>query len=124
MKLYIKRQQKSKRWNDLYVTWLLNWVLILAGMVEALWGLGQVYGYLPVKHAMFPLTGSFYNPGPYGGFLAMAFPVCLWEVLSHYRNCRKGLAYWISLVGLVLMGVMLPATMSRTAWVAVAISSV
>ena len=103
---------------------ILNWVLILAGMVEALWGLGQVYGYLPVKHAMFPLTGSFYNPGPYGGFLAMAFPVCLWEVLSHYRNCRKGLAYWISLVGLVLIGVMLPATMSRTAWVAVAISSV
>ena len=103
---------------------ILNWVLILAGMVEALWGLGQVYGYLSVKHAMFPLTGSFYNPGPYGGFLAMAFPVCLWEVLSHYRNCRKGLAYWISLVGLVLIGIMLPATMSRTAWVAVAISSV
>ena len=103
---------------------ILNWVLILAGMVEALWGLGQVYGYLPVKHAMFPLTGSFYNPGPYGGFLAMAFPVCLWEVLSHYRNCRKGLAYWISLVGLVLIGIMLPATMSRTAWVAAAISSV
>ena len=103
---------------------ILNWVLILAGMVEALWGLGQVYGYLPVKHAMFPLTGSFYNPGPYGGFLAMAFPVCLWEVLNHYRNCRKGLAYWISLVALVLIGIMLPATMSRTAWVAVAISSV
>jgi len=103
---------------------ILNWVLILAGMVEALWGLGQVYGYLPVKHAMFPLTGSFYNPGPYGGFLAMAFPVCLWEVLSRYRNCRKGLAYWISLVALVLIGIMLPATMSRTAWVAVAISSV
>ena len=103
---------------------ILNWVLILAGMVEALWGLGQVYGYLPVKHAMFPLTGSFYNPGPYGGFLAMAFPACLWEVLYHYRNCRKGLAYWISLVGLVLIGIMLPATMSRPAWVAVAISSV
>ena len=103
---------------------ILNWVLILAGMVEALWGLGQVYGYLPVKHAMYPLTGSFYNPGPYGGFLAMTFPVCLWEVLNHYRNRRKGLAYWTSLMGLVLMGVMLPATMSRTAWVAVAISTV
>ena len=103
---------------------ILNWVLILAGMVEALWGLGQVYGYLPVKHAMFPLTGSFYNPGPYGGFLAMTFPVCLCEVLSHYRNCRKGLAYWTSLMGLVLIGIMLPATMSRTAWVAAAISSV
>ena len=103
---------------------ILNWVLIPAGMVEALWGLGQVYGYLPVKHAMFPLTGSFYNPGPYGGFLAMTFPVCLWEVLNHYRNRRKGLAYWTSLMGLVLIGIMLPATMSRMAWVAAAISSV
>ena len=28
---------------------ILNWLLILAGMVEGLWGLGQVYGYLPVK---------------------------------------------------------------------------
>ena len=102
---------------------ILNWVLILAGMVEALWGLGQVYGYLPVKHAMFPLTGSFYNPGPYGGFLAMTFPVCLWEVLSRHHETKRGICYWMAMVGLVLMGVMLPATMSRTAWVAVGISS-
>ena len=102
---------------------ILNWLLILAGMVEALWGLGQVYGYLPVKHAMFPLTGSFYNPGPYGGFLAMTFPVCLWEVLSRHHETKRGICYWAAMAGLVLTGVMLPATMSRTAWVAVGISS-
>lgn len=102
---------------------ILNWLLILAGMVEGLWGLGQVYGYLPVKHAMFPLTGSFYNPGPYGGFLAITFPVCLWEVLSRHHETKRGICYWMAMVGLVLMGVMLPATMSRTAWVAVGISS-
>ena len=103
---------------------MLNWLLILAGMVEALWGLGQVYGYLPVKHALFPLTGSFYNPGPFGGFLAMAFPVCLWEVLYRYRYSGKGFAYWVSMAGLVLMGIVIPATMSRTAWVAVCVSTV
>ena len=83
----------KKWWYDFYRTWFMSWVLILCGMVEALWGIGQIYGYLSVKHAMFPLTGSFYNPGPYGGFLAMAFPVCLWEVLNHYCNRGKGLAY-------------------------------
>ena len=103
---------------------MLNWLLILAGMVEALWGLGQVYGYLPVKHALFPLTGTFYNPGPFGGFLAMAFPVCLWEVLCRYRYSGKGFAYWVSMAGLVLMGIVIPATMSRTAWVAVCVSTV
>ena len=109
----------KKWWYDFYRTWFMSWVVILCGIVEALWG----YGYLSVKHAMFPLTGSFYNPGPYGGFLAMAFPACLWEVLNRYEFGWKGICYWTGIVGLVLMGIVIPATMSRTAWVAVGISS-
>ena len=45
------------------------WLLIAAGTVEAVWGLLQVYGYEPSKHSLYALTGSFYNPGPYSGFL-------------------------------------------------------
>ena len=36
---------------------------------SGLWGLLQVYGYEPSKHSLYALTGSFYNPGPYSGFL-------------------------------------------------------
>ena len=54
--------------NRLYngVLQLLVWLLIAAGTVEALL---QVYGYEPSKHSLYALTGSFYNPGPYSGFL-------------------------------------------------------
>ena len=45
------------------------WLLMAAGTVEAVWGLLQVYGYEPSKHSLYALTGSFYNPGPYSGFL-------------------------------------------------------
>lgn len=57
--------------NRLYngVLQLLVWLLMAAGTVEAVWGLLQVYGYEPSKHSLYALTGSFYNPGPYSGFL-------------------------------------------------------
>ena len=64
------------------VKMLLVWSLILSGAVEAVWGLLQVYGYEPSNHSLYALTGSFYNPGPYSGFLAMCVPVALHEWLE------------------------------------------
>ena len=51
--------------------------LLVWGLVESVWGLGQLYNYFPSKHVLFKTTGSFYNPGPYGGFIALAFPLAL-----------------------------------------------
>ena len=48
---------------------------ILLGIIEAIWELGQLYGVVLSHHSQFLLTGSFYNPGPYSGFLAMIFPI-------------------------------------------------
>ena len=80
------------------------WSLIAAGAAEAVWGLLQVYGYEPSNHSLYALTGSFYNPGPYSGFLAMSLPIALHEWL-------KGRGIWkhLALVALVLMGVVLPS---------------
>ena len=107
--------------NRLYngVLQLLVWLLIAAGTVEAVWGLLQVYGYEPSKHSLYALTGSFYNPGPYSGFLAMCLPLALDEWL-------KGKRVWkhIALAALVLMLLVLPSGMSRTAWVAALVASV
>ena len=52
-----------------FVKTAVVWLLMAAGTVEAVWGLLQVYGYEPSKHSLYALTGSFYNPGPYSGFL-------------------------------------------------------
>ena len=97
---------------------VIVWSLILAGTVEAVWGLLQVYGYEPSNHSLYALTGSFYNPGPYSGFLAMCLPLALHEWLT-----GKGIRKHLALVALVLMGVVLPSGMSRSAWLAALVAS-
>ena len=97
---------------------IIVWSLIAAGAVEAVWGLLQVYGYEPSNHSLYALTGSFYNPGPYSGFLAMCLPMALHEWLK-----GKGVWKHLALVAMVLMGVVLPSGMSRSAWLAALVTS-
>lgn len=97
---------------------VIVWSLIAAGVIEAVWGLLQVYGYEPSNHSLYALTGSFYNPGPYSGFLAMCIPLALHEWLNGKRIWKH-----VALAALVLMLVVLPSGMSRSAWVAAVLSS-
>ena len=96
----------------------IAWSLIAAGVLEAVCGLLQVYSYLPSNHSLYALTGSFYNPGPYSGFLAMCLPLALDEWLEGKR-VRKHIA----LAALVLMLLVLPSGMSRSAWLAALVAS-
>ena len=50
----------------------LVWVILAVVTAEAVWGLLQLYGYLKSYHNLFAITGSFFNPGTYAGFLAWA----------------------------------------------------
>ena len=75
----------------------VSWVLVMLGGIEAVWGLRQLYGYAVSNHSLYVLTGSFFNPGPYSGYLAMILPVCLYqwltkrgEILCSDRNDGKG----------------------------------
>ena len=97
---------------------VIIWLLILAGTMEAVWGLLQVYGYEPSNHSLYALTGSFYNPGPYSGFLAMCLPLALHEWLEGRRVWKH-----LALSVLVLMLVVLPSGMSRSAWLAALVAS-
>lgn len=85
-------------------------VLMLTGLVEAVWGMQQLHGYAYSNHSLFRLTGSFFNPGPYCGYLAVVLPVCLWTALRF----QKGMHYfgWVC-AGAIL--IVLPAGMSRSA---------
>ena len=72
---------------------VVSWVFILYGGMEAVWGIRQVvYGFTYSNHSLYALTGSFYNPGPYSGYLAMIFPICLYEWLKR----KEGAAYTVS----------------------------
>ncbi len=94
-----------------------SFCLALAGCVLAGWGLLQLYGFLPSNHYLYRLTGPFFNPGPYSGYLAMLLPVCLHGWLADTGNRRYA---WM--VAFALMFCILPAAMSRSAWVAIIVS--
>lgn len=101
----------------------VSWVFILYGVIEAVWGIRQVYGLTYSNHSLYALTGSFYNPGPYSGYLAMIFPVCLYEWLKRKED-KKTIPYYVALAVMLLILCVLPAGMSRSAWIAAAVSSV
>ena len=104
------------------------WGLVLTGGVEAVWGLRQIYGFAASNHSLYAVTGSFYNPGPYSGYLALVFPVCLYEWLrtggASRHAWRKRVGHYISGMVLCLLLCVLPAGMSRSAWLAAMFGSV
>lgn len=105
----------------------LSIALMIWGGAEAVWGLCQLYGFAVSGHSRYALTGSFFNPGPYAGYLAMVLPVCLyhwislqysWSALELGMKIEKCLT---ACAGICILCV-LPATMSRSAWLAAGIS--
>jgi O-antigen ligase len=102
--------------------------ILLTGLIQSVWGLEQLYGYRVSHHSLFRLTGSFFNPGPYSGYLAVIFPVALHFILRtgkfrkypwwHYSVVLR----YTSLITLISMLLVLPAGMSRSAWLAAGIS--
>lgn len=120
---FIREKEHSSYFNISVV-----WVMILIGGIEAVWGLTQIYGFVSSNHRLYSLTGSFFNPGPYSGYLAMVFPISLNEWLNlrkkEYRTLIEQSLYYIAGIVLLLILCVLPAGMSRSAWMAAIISSV
>lgn len=56
---------------------LLLMAVVVSGLIQAIYGNLQLYGVYPSNHGIFKMTGSFFNPGPYAGYLAAILPVSL-----------------------------------------------
>ena len=97
---------------------VISWVLVVLGGSESILGLRQLYGFATSGHSMYALTGSFFNPGPYSGYLAMILPVCLYQWLVCGRRGGRVVAGGVMLLILCV----LPAGMSRSAWLAAGVS--
>lgn len=111
-------------------------VILLAGIAECWLGLRQLYGFAASNHSIYKLTGSFFNPGPYSGYLAVILPLALYWMLKlspevngfTFRQLRDILRSGEKTFHLILFGVsvlcfcgiamILPAGMSRSAWIA------
>lgn len=122
--------------SDRRNTNLLLSVLFLLGIYEAGLGFGQVYGLTCSNHGLFRVTGTFFNPGPYAGFLApLALCAAAWIIRMHgivarllttrrlrFRPnilLRCFVPYALGWGCVVLTMVILPATLSRAAVIAV-----
>ncbi|NDV66550.1 O-antigen ligase family protein [Bacteroides sp. 224] len=105
---------------------ILVWIIIFLGVVESIWGLHQLYGYVISNHSLYYLTGSFFNPGPYSGYLALILPLCLNEYLKVSsltdKHWKDKVCSYLSGGILLLIICILPAGMSRSAWIAAIIS--
>ena len=115
--------------------------IILTGLIEAVFGLQQIYGFKFSPHNLFTLTGSFFNPGPYAGYLAVIFPLALYELMvknEELKIKRTGRCVWsflitssltlislfLSLSSVIAISLVLPASMSRSSWLAVFAGSI
>ena len=113
--------------KDRNLLYYLQIFLIITGLVEAIWGLRQLYGFTASNHNLFKLTGSFFNSGPYSGYLAVIAPLALYSILKDkivfkrkffvgYLPCY--VRFTVSALTFVCIVLVLPAAMSRAAWIA------
>ncbi|MEI6866705.1 O-antigen ligase family protein [Flavicella sp.] len=125
-----------RRFTFLNYCWLLL-AIVISGILQAVYGNLQLLGYYSSNHSGFKMTGSFFNPGPYAGFLAVVWPLALGMYLfkesifnliktntSEFRNVVVvKLFEYIPLIGIIAISLVLPASLSRASWLAVILST-
>jgi len=110
-------------------------------LVQSIWGLLQLYDFLPSFNSNFKITGTFFNPAPYAMYLAVIFPLALGQIMKNEKLrlnkvVRTGhgifsyiqyfwqffilhssfLIYYLSFATVIAILLVLPATMIRAAW--------
>lgn len=92
---------------------LIPILCIIGGIIEVGHGLSQIFGLEQSRHFLWIITGSFYNPGPYGCYLAVMLSV----TSAAYKKTHNK---WYG-CAIIPMLVILPATWSRASILAYAV---
>lgn len=99
--------------------------IIFVVLVQCVVGISQLIGLYCSGHNTFAMTGTFDNPGPYGGFIAISLAILGAYVLQNRnaQKCYDKVLVILSLISCALCVVVLPASMSRAAWLALGIAA-
>ena len=107
---------------------LMYTILVLCNIStisETLESLLQIIGKHASSHSNFIMTGSFDNPGPFGGFIAIML-----AILGSYVLLNRNIVKWydkaliaLSVISCALCIIVLPASMSRAAWLALGVAA-
>lgn len=98
----------------------------VAACFESFLTLLQIIGVVRSNNYLFACTGTFDNPGPLGGFLAVGLCVSLAEIflIRQKGGLKPSLALdriilGISYLTVILCAIILPSTQSRAAWLSI-----
>lgn len=96
----------------------LSDLLLIAVTYELLLGIWQLVGGTSL-HYRYPVTGSFFNPGPYSAYIAVGMVMAISKLKEEYYRTiyrwQKALYVFVIVVGCLMLGI----TQSRAAIVAV-----
>ncbi len=95
----------------LSVSYIKKWIfygIISVALVESMIAYLQLVGIINTNHSAFPCTGTFNNPAPLGGIVALAIIIAMDKIKSHR----------IMLIAIVIMLPALVCSDSRAAWIA------
>jgi O-antigen polymerase len=111
--------------KDNYIN-LLFTALLVAGICQAIFGNLQLYGFFNSYNGDFKMTGTFFNPGPFAGYLIIIFPIAVGFFLfkkNLFFNVKNKFLYEIiSTIALLTILLVIPSSDSRAAWFAGIIS--
>jgi tetratricopeptide (TPR) repeat protein len=100
--------------NSKHIVQIILIGLIILGLYECVIGILQLIGTLPSGHILYPATGTFFNPGPYCGFIATLMPLAIHYILVNNNKFIYTLAIIYFFIGLLI----LPILFGRTGWIA------
>ena len=93
---------------------------LLAGILQSIVALLQLYGLLPSLNPFFKMTGTFGNPDALAGYLTsitpFAFGIYLFTENAHLKKASAAF--------LILAILIIPATMIRNSWIAISLSGI
>lgn len=89
-------------------------IILAIGLVEAMLIILQAYGLLESKHPLFNFTGSFFNPGLAGCFIACSLCILIYYLVTVVQPLKR---LFMS-VGAILLSYTLILTNSRAGWLA------
>ncbi|MFY0715231.1 O-antigen ligase family protein [Seonamhaeicola sp. NFXS20] len=120
------------------------WVLlavVLSGVIQAVYGNLQLLGYYQSNHSGFKMTGSFFNPGPFAGFLTAVWPITFGgylyreQILKQFLYVNRSSSLRLNtlikyifeytlLLAVIAILLVVPASQSRASWLAIAITTI
>lgn len=114
--------------------------LFVVGALEAFIAIQQALGYEYSNNANFKVSGTFFNPGPLSGYLSIVGAVAICYVIIKYNTLKIILSkplsnvfrsnvrilwmglYIVAIISICLIIIVLPATLSRTGFLAICIA--